>query len=174
MNLDPERLRTLALLLASPDAESRTVLGDLARNQPWLQPGVEPLATVALERWQEEHTRLFINGFPKVVASPFASAWTRQGASGEVQQKIGLLYAEAGVTAQDLPPDYLGSLLECAALLTERNQLGDAALLERLLHSHLLPWLQAFTTALEQGTDMALYRLLARTLARDLVQEQAA
>lgn len=158
-----ERLQVLAGLLAAPVAESRELLRELASAHPWLQPSVDELETLPLDRWQGEHTRLFLNGYPKTPCPPFASAY-RHGAMGSgIQADLVALYRALGLACGDTPPDYLGVMLECAARLEAQG--GGCGPRQRLWDEYLSDWLPRFAADLEQYAELELYRALGRQLA---------
>ena len=64
-------LRLSALLLGLPDEHSLATLRELAAEHDWLQAAAVELEEISLQEWQAEHTRLFINGYPKTPCAPF-------------------------------------------------------------------------------------------------------
>jgi TorA maturation chaperone TorD len=73
------------------------------------------------------------------------------------------LYRRAGLQASEAPPDYLGTLLECAAWLAEQED--GAALLRELEDEHLTRWVPRFARNLQASSGLALYRNLGARLA---------
>ncbi|HIP52447.1 MAG TPA: molecular chaperone TorD, partial [Chromatiales bacterium] len=140
------RLRSLALLLAYPGEESNEGLQALGEREPWLSPALNELRHTPLDVWQAEHTRLFLNGYPKTVAPPFESAYRYGQMDGNAAIELERLYRRAGLGTQGAPADYLGTQLEFAAWLVEN---GDPELLLPLLwHEHLAAWLPRFCSDL--------------------------
>ncbi len=158
-----ERLQVLAGLLAAPVAESLDVLRELAAAHPWLQPAVKELESVPVDQWQGEHTRLFINGYPKTPCPPFASAYRNGVMGGRVQGDLAALYQEFGLACDEMPADYLGVILECAARFEEQQD--GCVPRARLWNDYLHDWLPRFATDLEQHANLELYRTLGRELA---------
>ncbi len=160
----PETLRTLALLLGMPDQDALSTIEDLAQTYPWLQQVVEELRTIPLEHWQAEHTRLFLSGHPKTVCPPFESAYRYGRMDGPARTELEHLYRQVGLAPVEAPADYLGTLLECAAYLSEENT-PHAAALSALWDEHLRVWLPDFSRALIKHSRLKLYRSLGKQLA---------
>lgn len=165
MKASPDQLRLLSGLLASPGSESLDVLHELATEHLWLATSVTELDQTPLEEWQAEHTRLFISGHPKTVCPPFESAFLRGTMFSNACDQLGDLYRRAGLQAESLPPDYLGTQLECAAWLSEQPCNHSSELLLELWREHLSVWLPRFGSALQQESRLLLYRLFGQQLA---------
>ena len=154
-------LRLSALLLGLPDEHSLATLRELAAEHDWLQAAAVELEEISLQEWQAEHTRLFINGYPKTPCAPLESIHRHGRMAGPACDELIQLYAEAGVSAvSDLPADYLGTMLEFAALLIERATPDAKRQLETLLTKHLTGWLPQFCERLRQEARLKLYRRL--------------
>lgn len=170
-----ERLRLLGALLAAPVAESRELLEDFSAHHGWLAAPLEELAVTSLEEWQAEHTRLFVNGHPRTVCPPFQSAWLDGMMPGPATAAVAGLYRRLGLEEDGISPDFLGTMLECAAHLEE--SLGEPvqgeqvqavqvqAVKDALWQEHLGRWLPQFTQALRDESRLALYRVLGGQLA---------
>jgi len=155
------RLRLFAILLASPERDSAEVLSELRIDHSWLKKACDQLAGFSLAHWQAEHTRLFVTGFPKTACPPFKSAYHGQGLHSSAAEDLAGFYRELGLFAQDMPPDYLGTLLECWAFLIEQSHDGAA---KTLWAEHLAPWLPRFASDLKESSQLELYRALADQL----------
>lgn len=160
-----ERLRLLGALLAAPAAESRGLLEDFSACHGWLAAPLEELAATPLEEWQAEHTRLFVNGFPRTVCPPFESAWLDGMMPGPATAAVAALYRRLGLEEDGISPDFLGTMLECAALLEESPGEQEQIMKRALWLEHLGRWLPQFTRALAEESRLALYRSLAGQLA---------
>ncbi len=159
-----DRLRLAAGLLSAPSEEALPALGELAGTYPWLAEAHDELAALALEAWQEEHGRLFINGFPHTPCLPFESAQVDGLIPGPSTAAVAALYAELGLAAEDeVAPDFLGVMLECAAWLGETGEAPDVE--HCLWHDHLLRWLPGYAGKLQAESRLSLYRSLGRELA---------
>ena len=165
LNASPETLRLLSGLLASPGSDSLAVLRELAGEHAWLGEPVAELEQTPLEEWQAEHGRLFISGHPKTVCPPFESAFLSGGMFGVVCDQLGDFYRRAGLQAEGAPPDYLGTLLECAAFLLEQPCGHSNELLQELWREHLAAWLPKIGPVLQQESRLLLYRQLGQQLA---------
>ncbi len=160
---DPRQLYILSALLAFPEDDALDALRDMLPVAPWLSPAIEELAHRPLEHWQGEHTRLFLSGYPKTPCPPFESAYRQGQMGGTAAGDLESLYRRAGLGARLAPADYLGTLLECLALLEER---GDAeGIIGELWGAHLDRWLPRFARDLQLHGEFELYRLLGARLA---------
>jgi TorA maturation chaperone TorD len=163
---DPSRLRLLAGLLAMPTGESYPILDEIAEQVPWLRGCLTELTALPLDRWQGEHTRLFISGFPGTACPPFESAYREKLMGGSTNEQVITLYQRVGLEVEDMPPDYLGALLELAAHLLERPEPLDQELWAVLWDKHLGTWVPRFARDLIDATHLTLYRRLGGELLR--------
>ena len=155
-----DELQLLSALLGAPTEESLPLLREVATEHGWLQPAVNELEDTALDHWQAHHTALFINGYPTTPCLPFASPWRSGCMHGPLLEELNELLARIGVTSEQLPPDYLGVLLECAALLQAKASTDAAEMQRELWDEQLQPWLPRFAAALQQHSPLQLYRAL--------------
>jgi len=151
----PVLYRFLALAMNFPDSrwamrEVPAALVLLLQELGW-QPEAEAIRLALaqgpgrLETLQVEHTRLFVNAFPKVIAPPYASLYLDQepalyGASAE---KVRACYREHGLDLAgpaDIP-DHLCLELEFLARLAED---GEDEAESRFLAHHFRPWFARF------------------------------
>jgi TorA maturation chaperone TorD len=160
----PQTLRLLAVLLASPGGDSLEVLRELAPANAWLSAPLAELDSLPLEEWQAEHTRLFVSGHPKTACLPFESVFLGGAMFGEASQRIGDLYRRAGLEAEGAPPDYLGTMLECAAWLAEQPCAHGGTLLDELWREHLSAWVPRFAATLAKESRLGLYSGLGEQL----------
>lgn len=171
-NDEPSHLRRLAMLLAMPETGALEALREIADAEPWLVEPIAELESLPLERWQAEHTRLFVSGYPKTPCPPFESAYRQGNMGGTAALDLQGLYRRAGLEAGETPPDYLGTQLEFAAYLLDAGQ-GDGgsdclagALATELWDEHLGRWLPRLADDLQAQAGLALYRGLGERLAR--------
>ncbi len=159
-------LQLLAMLLGMPDRNSLQLLQQSVTEQhSWLRSAVDELAGIPLEQWQAEHTRLFINGYPKTLCAPFESIYRHGRMDGPACEELEKLYASAGVSpTADLPTDYLGTMLAFAAWLLERGTPEAGLLLQELQQKHFACWLPIFSERLIAGTHLQLYRAMGEKL----------
>ena len=168
---DPSHLRRLAMLLAMPEAGALEALREISSQEPWLSEPIAELESLPLERWQAEHTRLFVSGYPKTPCPPFESAYRQGNMGGTAALDLQGLYRRAGLEAGETPPDYLGTQLEFAAYLLDVGPgEGDAdcpagALTAELWDEHLCRWLPRFARDLHTQAELMLYRGLGERLA---------
>ncbi len=139
------------------------------------------IALAALrENWLEtlrvEHTRLFINAVPHVLAPPYASAYDEDGLlMGEPAAAALRAYRRAGLTLsaekRELP-DHLATELEFMFFLSsqelaarESGNLAQARSLreqqQRFLAEQLLPWVPTWRKKVEPADRTRLYKALA-------------
>ena len=147
-----------------PEADALEVLRDLLPQAVWLAGALAELERTPLEHWQAEHTRLFINGYPKTLCPPFESAYREGIMGGTAVGTLAGLYGRAGLQATEAPADYLGTLLECAAFLVEQEERRE--LLRELWDDHLDRWVPRFARDLQTHSDLELYRQLGGQLAQ--------
>jgi TorA maturation chaperone TorD len=187
MHASAEDLKLLAALLAQPADDGLDLLRHWLPGHPWLAPAIDELAGLPLAEWQAEHTRLFVNGYPKTPCPPFESAYREGRMGGTSGEQLRDLYRRVGLAATGAPSDYLGALLECAAYLTGQCGLlqpplkhtaapagtsppgtageSPCTLLATLWHDHLGRWLPRFAQDLQDAAQLRLYRLLGERLA---------
>ncbi|WP_256091548.1 TorD/DmsD family molecular chaperone [Candidatus Thiosymbion oneisti] len=158
---DPNQLRILAALLAMPEDDALDALRDMRPQAPWLEPSLPELERIPLEHWQAEHTRLFISAYPKLPCPPYESAYRQGTMVGVSASELADLYRRAGLQAMDVPADYLGTLLECAAYLKET---GRDELLRELTEEHLALWVPRFARDLVDHARLDFYRTLGRQI----------
>nr|VFJ52716.1 MAG: chaperone TorD involved in molybdoenzyme TorA maturation [Candidatus Kentron sp. FM]VFJ54895.1 MAG: chaperone TorD involved in molybdoenzyme TorA maturation [Candidatus Kentron sp. FM]VFK09660.1 MAG: chaperone TorD involved in molybdoenzyme TorA maturation [Candidatus Kentron sp. FM] len=158
-------MRLLAGLLAAPEDDSLSVLTELAREHAWLREPVVELADVGLPYWQTEHTGLFISNYPKTICPPFESAYRSGNMEGVAAQELTELYLRIDLEAEDVPADYLGTILECAAYLLEMPEPPDDALWRELWEQHVVSWVPRFVDdILGMKNCLLLYHQLAHQL----------
>ncbi len=154
-----------ALLLAAPGEDSAGLLEMLAQSRPWLDAARRELAAMPLDEWRAEHARLFLSSHPRTPCAPFESVWREGRMAGPEAEELAALYRSLGLAADGAPPDYLGTMLECAAWLGETPYPGHLRAERVLWSEHLLRWLPRYAGTLEQESRLGLYRGLARELA---------
>jgi len=160
-----QMLQLLAMLLGMPDRDSLPTLREMLSEHDWMSPAVDELAGIPLEQWQAEHTRLFINGYPKTPCAPFESIYRHGRMDGPACEEMERLYKRAGVSPTgDLPADYLGTMLAFAAWLLERGTPEDGLLLQELKQKHLVNWLPEFSERLTRNARLQLYRGMGQKL----------
>jgi len=158
---DPERLRILAALLAMPADDALDALRNMQDQAPWLASSLPELENTPLEHWQAEHTRLFVTGYPKTPCPPYESAYRQGTMVGTAFADLAGLYRRAGLRATEVPPDYLGTMLECAAYLQDQ---GMDELLRELVEEHMRRWVPRFAQDLRDQALLGLYRDLGERL----------
>nr|VFJ46616.1 MAG: chaperone TorD involved in molybdoenzyme TorA maturation [Candidatus Kentron sp. DK]VFJ46749.1 MAG: chaperone TorD involved in molybdoenzyme TorA maturation [Candidatus Kentron sp. DK] len=163
--INPEFLRLLAGLLAAPEDDSLSVLSELAEAHAWLREPATELAERGLPHWQAEHTSLFVSHYPKTICPPFESAYRGGTMGGSVVEELSLLYAESGLKAEEnMPPDYLGTILECAAWLLEEKSAEDP-LYRALWEKHVADWVPRFADdMMNREEGLLLYRRLGERM----------
>jgi len=159
---DPAELRLLARLLGSPDEAAGAEIREWAAEAPWLQDAAAELAATRLGDWQAEHMVLFVTGYPRTACPPFESAYRHGMMHGPAVEELLGFYAYLGLAPDDdAPADYLGTMLDCAALLMEH----DSPALAELWDRHLALWVPRFAADLAAHAKLRLYRDVAARLA---------
>ncbi|NNJ83665.1 MAG: molecular chaperone TorD family protein [Gammaproteobacteria bacterium] len=163
---DPNQLRLLAGLLAAPEEDSLSVLTELSEEHTWLREPVAELTEVGLPYWQAEHTSLFVSNYPKTQCPPFESAYRGVGGMGSAAEELTLFYLGVGLKADDdMPSDYLGTILACAAWLLETPEPIDDALWRELWEKHISNWVPRFANAMmSMDNCLLLYHRLGEQL----------
>ena len=162
---DPQQILILAGLLAFPEQDAREALRDLLPLAPWLAEPLAELDPLPLDQWQGEHTRLFVNGYPRTPCPPFESAYRQGRMGGTVVAELAGLYCRAGLEAREAPADYLGTQLECLAILAAEADPARGALGQELWNEHLSRWLPRFSRDIQVHGALRLYRVLGERLA---------
>jgi TorA maturation chaperone TorD len=158
-NLSTE-LRILASLLDSPDQDAKEAVQELAAHYDWLRPAAEELEFMILEDWLAEHQRLFCGESP---CPPFESVYLNGRMHGPQEHALRDLYRRLGMTPSPAPADYLGTLLECAAMVNANPEVGKNYWSE-LWDRHLRRWVPRFCNELRHESRMILYRVVAERL----------
>ncbi|MGC1953819.1 MAG: molecular chaperone TorD family protein [Gammaproteobacteria bacterium] len=149
-----------------PTGDSCSILEETAEQAPWLRDGLKELTALPLDRWQGEHTRLFISGYPHTACPPFESAYREGLMGGSTNEQLITLYQRVGLETQEIPPDYLGALLELAAHLLDRPEPWDAHLWTALWDEHVASWVPRFARDLVNAAQLTFYRRLGGELLR--------
>ncbi len=159
-----EQLTLLINLLAAPQEDSLEILQELISEYPWLQNPVQQLGDLPLDHWQAEHTQLFVSGYPKTMCPPFESVYRRRIMNSSICGDILQFYHSIDLEpTNELPPDYLGTLLECALFLREQTPFNAEAW-HALWAQHLNPWVPQFAKDLQQHSQLQLYQQLGQQL----------
>jgi TorA maturation chaperone TorD len=119
----------------------------------------------AIESLQVEHTRLFLNAVPHVIAPPYGSPYLSDDAMlyGPSAVRTKQFYREMGF---DLPgeadiPDHLVLELEFLALLAEEGRGEEEAL---FLRDHFRPWFPHFRARVMAAASHPFYRVLVNLI----------
>lgn len=164
MSEQVQELNILSGLLAEPCEESLAALEELAPQLPWLtQDAVEQLRNTPLERWQAEHTGLFISGHPKTHCIPFESVWVEGYMMGEPVMRMSDYYQIAGFSVDtQLPADFLGTELQFLAYLIEHHREQEELMHEVI--TDLNAWIPKFATSVRIHAELLLYKDWAKRL----------
>lgn len=159
-----QELVVLAGLIGEPCEESMEAIQELAPQLNWLsEEAVAEIESLPLERWQMEHTRLFVSGHPKTECSPFESVWAEGRMMGEAASRIQSLYDEVQYKPDaELPADFLGSELEFLAFVLENYSDQEVFIVEILEHMH--GWIPKFAKAIRIHAELTFYRDYAKRL----------
>lgn len=132
---------------------------------------------VLTEELEVEYTRLFINGYPRMVAPPYASVYLdrESGVGGPAAAWVRRMYRKAGVdTVAGFPeqPDHIMVELEFMLYLLQGGlDWKERAALEREFISHLWRWAPRFLRLAQQGTRHLFYQTVAEVTAVFLESE---
>lgn len=165
MDVTAEQLQLFATLLGAPEADSLESLQSLNTQHPWLAGPLCELYETPLQKWQGEHTALFINGYPHTVAPPYLSALRSNQMGGTEEEEMRNFYYRLGLEADGMPADYLGTLFECAAWLLQQEERQSEDFAE-LWDNYLYPVLPNFANRLIEHQGLRLYQEMGRQLSR--------
>lgn len=112
-----------------------------------------------LEELQIEHTRLFINSTPHVIAPPYGSVYRNHSLAGKYAEDIHLFYREQGY---DIPehgdfPDSLIHQLEFLSFITKEKQ---KSIRKRFLLRFFSPWFGEFSTRVRAEAKLPFYPVI--------------
>jgi len=162
--------RFLAQSMRYPDAEwfndhFWSVLLTFLDELHWHEDREELISAKAgaedfLEDVQIEHTRLFINAIPHVVAAPYASVHYKGDGTlyGAIAEQTKKFYREKGfalVKENDFP-DHIVYELEFLALLANEDPEGRKKFMDTLF----TPWFEIFKTKVLEETHHPYYRVV--------------
>lgn len=137
------------------DAEAQALRQSLAASAG----GLEPL--------QVEHTRLFVNAVPSVIAPPYGSVYLSADGMlyGPSAEKTKQFYREQGydLAGEADIPDHLSFELEFLALLAEEGK-ARAREEELFLRQHFRPWFPKFQARVLQEGRHPFYGLLVNLI----------
>ena len=159
-----QQLQTLAGLLSMPEDDGLDIITELAEEEPWLQDALKELTYVSLDQWQGEYTRLFLSHHPTTVCPPYESAYRHGEMCGPAIEELDEIYRKAGLESQDIPSDFLGTILSCIAYLEDWDGPVAKELKDELWQKHLALWLPRFAEDLMTHSKLQLYRNLGKRL----------
>ena len=135
------------------DAEAQTIRQAIAEGADWLEP------------IQVEHTRLFVNAVPSVVAPPYGSIYLSADGMlyGPSADKAKAFYREQGfdLAGEADIPDHLTFELEFLALLAEEGKGQEE---ELFLQQHFRPWFPKFQARVLQEGCHPFYGVLVNLI----------
>ena len=135
------------------DGEAQTLRQTLSESTDWLEP------------LQVEHTRLFVNAIPAVVAPPYGSVYLSADGMlyGPSAEKTKAFYHEQGfdLTGEADIPDHISFELEFLALLAEEGK-NEAE--EQFLAHHFRPWFPKFQARVLQEGRHPFYGVLVNLI----------
>jgi len=162
--------RFLAQSMRYPDAERFndhfwSILLSLLDELHWHEDREQLISAKAdaqnfLEDIQIEHTRLFINAIPHVVAAPYASVHYKGDGTlyGKIAEQTKKFYREKGfalVKENDLP-DHIVYELEFLSLLA--NEYPDSQ--KEFLDTFFTPWFEIFKSKVLEEAHHPYYRVV--------------
>lgn len=135
------------------DAEAQTLRQSISEDANWLEP------------LQVEHTRLFVNAIPAVIAPPYGSVYLSADGMlyGPSAEKAKAFYREQGfdLAGEADIPDHISFELEFLALLAGEGK-RDAE--ERFLAQHFRPWFPKFQARVLQEGRHPFYGILVNLI----------
>ena len=135
------------------DAEAQSIRQAIVEGADWLEP------------LQVEHTRLFVNAVPSVVAPPYGSIYLSADGMlyGPSAEKAKAFYREQGfdLAGEADIPDHLTFELEFLALLAEEGKSQEE---ELFLQQHFRPWFPKFQARVLQEGRHPFYGVLVNLI----------
>lgn len=135
------------------DAEAESLRRSISAGADWLEP------------LQVEHTRLFVNAVPAVLAPPYGSVYLSSDGMlyGPSAEKVKLFYHQQGfdLAGEADIPDHLTFELEFLALLAEEGKSAEG---ELFLARHFRPWFPKFQARVVRETRHPFYRVLVNLI----------
>lgn len=126
--------------------------------------GVSDCIPELIDELQIEHTRLFINAIPHVVAPPYASVYMDNAGQlyGKLAEKTKDYYRQWGfeLTRSENPPDHIVHELEFLALVHKENQEGE----ETFLIKFFRPWFSVFSDRVVESANQPFYKIIIRLI----------
>ena len=166
-----EGLKEALRLLAEESLEM-----PLTQIKEILQGGDEKLS-LELRR---EYTRLFINGFPRVVVPPYGSIYLEKDGLvfGNTTSEVLQFYHRAGFALKedlrDLPDhiahelEFMGTLANQESQATGAERIGLEEVQMRFFSRFILPWVFSFCERIELQSQTPFYRCLG-VLTREFI-----
>ncbi len=142
-----------------------TILGELQ----WQDQVIEletawQTSEIFLEDVQVEHTRLFINAIPSVIAPPYASVYYKGDGTlyGAIAEQTKQFYREKGFELEETGdvPDHIVFELEFLALLAGEDQQGCTDFLNTLF----TPWFILFKSKVLEEAHHPYYKVVVQLI----------
>jgi TorA maturation chaperone TorD len=115
------------------------------------------LAALPLDQVQGEHTRLFINAYPRVPCPPYESVYREGELLGDVADRVALEYCRWGLLSGE-HVDHAGAELEFLAFLLTLGTFESLAAADRFLKEHVLRWMPTWAEDLVLASQLGFYR----------------
>jgi TorA maturation chaperone TorD len=135
------------------DTEAQALRRSISKDADWLEP------------LQVEHTRLFVNAIPSVIAPPYGSVYLSADGMlyGPSAEKAKAFYREQGfdLAGEADIPDHITFELEFLALLAEEGKEKEE---ELFLQKHFRPWFPKFQTRVLQEGRHPFYGVLVNLI----------
>jgi len=157
---------------------------DIAKVTGWLNEF--PTHQAALDEFEKEYTRLFVNAFPRVPAPPYSSVYLDKYGRvwGQSTAQAARLYEGAGLSIaqgfRDIP-DHISAEMEFVSyLIVEQQKTREdasipiqelASIERRFLTDHLLRWAPAFFSRVAECSRLNFYHVTA-SLGRQFIEEE--
>jgi TorA maturation chaperone TorD len=124
---------------------------------------VTDITPESIEALQIEYTRLFINGFPHVVAPPYGSVYIDKSLQGLHTEKTLRFYTSYGYSLKDGAdlPDHIIHQLEFLSLLADGD---DSQAESEFLKTIFAPWFAKFHARVKQESNHPFYSVLVQLI----------
>jgi len=175
--------RLIGQALAYPDlhfvSRLKETIGKVNLNtphDPLLPLGVfihelDSLRSMPLDKVQGEHTRLFINAYPRVPCPPYESAYRDGELMSRSAEEVDRVYRQWGVVVDGEQVDHAGAELEFVAFLLAMDTPQAMEAAQAFRSEHLLPWLPRLADDMARESRIGFYQATGLLLSAILQAE---
>ncbi len=112
-----------------------------------------------VEELQVEHTRLFINAAPHVIAPPYGSVYQNHSLAGQYSEDVHLFYRENGYDLGE-KSDFADNLTYQLEFLSYIAKEGKSKIQQEFLFRFFLPWFGEFSSRVREEAQLPFYPVI--------------